>query len=433
MTLATPRSIRAALRRAFLDSRGQSLAMTAIVLGLLFSIMGLVFDGGQMYFERRRMQTAADAGAIGGALELWRGNSNLAEAAVLNDAALNGFDSSADDVTVTVHCPPDTGPNIGFGGVCNDAVEVIITRDLPTYFMRVAGVNSMRVRTRAVAGLRRYSDACVIALDESARGALTVSGGASLNAACGIMVNSTHNSSIVVNGGGCLQASQIGTAGNVSVNGSLSCVDPPPMRAPPMLDPLAYLTEPTIAGASAEGVYTDIRVNAGDNVALGPGYYPGGIDISGGAVQFLPGTYVLDTGFTVTGNASLSGAGVTFFNTNSGSGVGPERWGDFTIAGGVSVDLSAPSSGPYAGVLFWNDDAAPNSPPGSTITGNSSSSMTGAMYFPSSHLNFLGNSTTGDWQMLIADTITIGGNAQVSSNFGQSSIPAPSRKAVLIE
>jgi uncharacterized membrane protein len=50
------------------------LPLFAITFALLLLFLGLVVDGGMIYFERRRAQAAADAGAYAGALELIHGN-----------------------------------------------------------------------------------------------------------------------------------------------------------------------------------------------------------------------------------------------------------------------------------------------------------------------------------------------------------------------
>ncbi|HEY7616203.1 MAG TPA: pilus assembly protein TadG-related protein, partial [Terriglobales bacterium] len=47
--------------------------MGMVVLG---GFAGLVFDGGMLYYEKRRMQSAADAGAMGGAWEIVRGHTD---------------------------------------------------------------------------------------------------------------------------------------------------------------------------------------------------------------------------------------------------------------------------------------------------------------------------------------------------------------------
>src|SRR6185369_5317861 len=100
---------------------------------------GLALDAGYMYFHKRRMQTAADAGAYGAALELLRGNTGTTTAAARNDTALNGFTNGSNGVTVTVNSPPASGSKTGNA----DFVEVIITHPQDTWFMRVLNFDSI--------------------------------------------------------------------------------------------------------------------------------------------------------------------------------------------------------------------------------------------------------------------------------------------------
>src|SRR6185436_13291240 len=103
--------------------------------------------------------------------------------------------------------------------------------------------------------------------------------------------------------------------------------------------------------------------------------------------------YLDGGGLKISGSGSVRGDGVTFYNTKTGGG----SWGDFTITGSGVMDFRAPDSGPYEGMLFWNDKLAPSNNPKSNITGTTTSRFEGAMYFPSSHLDYAGTSTAAAW------------------------------------
>ena len=95
------------LRRLADDQRGVALIMTAVMFAVLLGFMGLVLDGGRLYYEKRSMQIAADAGAMGGAHELWRRHSDYGtqvRPAVVNDTGLNGYTTG--NSTITVNTPP---------------------------------------------------------------------------------------------------------------------------------------------------------------------------------------------------------------------------------------------------------------------------------------------------------------------------------------
>ena len=61
-----------------------------------------------------------------------------------------------------------------------------------------------------------------------------------------------------------------------------------------------------------------------------------------------PGLYIMKNGpFTITGQANVTGDGVTIFLT------GPGAVAD--TGGNGSIDLSAPITGDLAGILFFED------------------------------------------------------------------------------
>ena len=440
------------------DRRGIIIIITALLLPVLLAFAGLSLDTGRIYDWKRRQKQAAISGAMGGAHEKHRGSSdNDAIDAAKEDTARNNFDDADADITVTVNIPPTSGTHQTAG-----FVEVIITETVPTYFTRVWGQEEVTVQSRAVAGSIPYADGCVIALDPDDRGALRVQGTATLDADCGIFVNSTHNQALVLNGNPlCISGGDVGIAvsGGVFNPGSPPCVSPKPVQAPPTLDPFAYMSALTPTAGGCDFMNTEI-----DNgtVTLTPGRYcstpvvtevidpitlvvktvvtyPETIQISGGTVTFDPGTYFLDSGMRITGNAIVRGTGVTFYTTNiSGSGQ-LDAWKTFVITGTVDFQVTAPTTGDYAGMLFWEDPYAPefDSDGGKRFhlfAGTADSLFGGALYFPNSEARWQGTGTTADWTQVVANTIRVSGNAVVpGSALNDSDIPVPNRKVTFVE
>ena len=90
--------------------KGQSLVIVAILLVVLIGMLALTLDGGYAYLQRRAAQTAADAGALAGAIELCEtGDANLAvdrslEYAIDRNGAEEAYASIADgEVTVEAY------------------------------------------------------------------------------------------------------------------------------------------------------------------------------------------------------------------------------------------------------------------------------------------------------------------------------------------
>jgi Flp pilus assembly protein TadG len=417
------------------------LAAFAIV-GLL-AVTALAVDIGRIWTERRQMQTAADAAALAGDHQIYSSNGTDSGGAnwtptlnaALNDSANNGYTNGSNGVTVAVHSPPSSGPWMGN----KDAVEVIVSKAQPTFLLRVLGINSMPVSARAVA---RYieSTGCVYALDPSAQGALTVSGTATLTAGCNIFVDSTSTSALSCTGGGSISAKDPATGGPLAIDvvggasASGSCVpNPTPTTGTQAAgNPFASLPVP-----SAPAVVSASPLNISvPHLPLNPGTYDGGISVSGGnSVVFNPGLYYLNGGgLNVTGGSNITGAGVTFFNTGTASG--PTQYKPIVISGGSSSALTAPTSGTYTGILFFQD---PNiclvkasfcgpSGPQNTITSATTAVFSGALDFANTPVKYSGGSGTvgSGCTEIVADTITVTGSSTVSMDcalFGNNGAP----------
>jgi Putative Flp pilus-assembly TadE/G-like len=195
----------------------------------------------------------------------------------------------------------------------------------------------------------------------------------------------------------------------------------------------------TIAGNATTtfntGTYTfcgPLAITGNNSITLSPGLYYGGINISGNAtVSFNPGTYVIaGGGFSVTGNSNLSGQGVTFYLTTGSGGYGP-----INITGNATINFSAPTSGSLEGILFFQDRSIPSGSAASTLVGNASSTFDGAVYLPTTGLTFVGNSSSGGYTFLIADTITMTGNSSTSlgNNYSSLSDGSPVKSTALYE
>ena len=79
------------------------------------------------------------------------------------------------------------------------------------------------------------------------------------------------------------------------------------------------------------------------------------------------------------------------------------------------MNIAAPTSGAYAGLLFYGDRTQATAK--NTINGDASSLLTGAIYFPSQEVDFLGNfSGSNGCVQVVADTIYYTGSATFKTN-----------------
>jgi hypothetical protein len=67
-------------------------------------------------------------------------------------------------------------------------------------------------------------------------------------------------------------------------------------------------------------------------------------------------------------------------------------------------------------MLFFQDRAMTNGT-GSVINGGSTSSFSGALYFPTTSLSYSGSSGSNQYTLIVADTIKVAGTASINNNY----------------
>jgi hypothetical protein len=385
------------------------LVFVAVSMVVLMGFLALTLDVGAGNRERRIAQTAADAAAIGGAAELFHHvtDANQIAASAQAEALRNGFDDGASDVVVQVFYPASTGPHAGDPAY----VEVTIDKTTPTIFGAIFNVTSMNIHTRAVAGYGSYALNCVYSLDPSGAGAITVQNGGELDTNCGIAINSTNAHALDVNSSGEIDTSGGGVTVAGGWTGNKTPIPAPSTGAGVIENPLKDLAMPTTVPACD---FTT-PYNVSGTVTLNPGVYCGGINIATGSntANLNPGVYYLKGGMTVGNSGRVFGTGVTIINTFDGT----YPYGVLNFGTGCKARLSAPTSGAWKGILFFQDPAAP---PDLTNTFACSSDtppeLTGTLYFPTQTFLFNGsNTTTQITGTVIAKQVIVSGKTQINN------------------
>jgi len=239
-------------------------------------------------------------------------------------------------------------------------------------------------------------------------GALTLSGNASIQTSGQVVVDSSSASAVIA--GGKAQVSASGgvlVAGGVKVSGqaNVHSTGTPAATA----DPLANLAAPSATGLQNRGT---VKLSKGP-VTLQPGIYTK-IALSGSAqVTFAPGVYVIaGGGFTMSGNASATGTGVTIYNAGSKwvtGGLGG-TFGAITVSGKAICALNAPTSGAYAGILFFQ---ARDNKQAVALSSSGTLSLNGALYAPAAAMTISGNANAELVTLLVAH-LTISSNGKVT-------------------
>jgi Flp pilus assembly protein TadG len=148
------------------ERRGKVLVFLAVLLPMLFGVLGLVIDSSRLMTDANVIQHAADAGATAAAAALARGeNANTAESIAIE--CVQAHDGLA-NVAVQVDVPPSQGPYAGRSGFA----EVRVTREVPSLFIQVLnGIQGQSVSARGVAGREASTaGAAMVVLDPNPPG-----------------------------------------------------------------------------------------------------------------------------------------------------------------------------------------------------------------------------------------------------------------------
>jgi hypothetical protein len=392
--------------------------------------VGLGIDMGVLRYEKRLQQTAADAGALAGASNL-ASTSGGVVAGAQAASATNGFADNSGGATctanpgaigcisVTVNNPPANGPHAG------DAkyVEVLVAAVHPTYFMNILKIPSESITARAVAtnvsgGGGTNGPGCLYTLGppSSSIEGVNINGSAILNApSCGIVDNGNFNTKgnkLIVNAdtfGMSGDWNKSGPGGTVTCSPSASAC--PATNMPAAGDPLAAMPAPAQPANSSSCPATGTcNVTTSGNMTLQPGSFNSITVGKNSNVTFAPGIYYISGsgGLTADGTSSLTGTGVMFYFTGSAT---------INMTGTPPVNLSAPTSGEYSGILMYQDPNDTNvgpHPNGPNMGGNSGSSFNGVLYFPKDQVTFFGNNTSISVGMLVSDSIALSGNPTIN-------------------
>ncbi|HEX3429888.1 MAG TPA: pilus assembly protein TadG-related protein [Rhizomicrobium sp.] len=387
---AQQRPIKTARRiLARLASRSGNVSMMfAFSLPVIIGICGLGVDVGYWHYQARGLQTAADAAAYDGVVALnGGGNASTITTAATKGATDNGWSSS--NGTIAVHSPPTSGTH-------QDAysVQVVLTQNVSRFFSALYSSTPVPESATAVATIAGNS-VCILALNATAANEISISGNANVQTDCDIVGDSSSSSAIDMAGAAQVTtpcAVTVGTAITTSGLTLTKCTSVT-THAQTVADPYATVPQPALSGTCLTVPLIPL--------SLSPGWYCHGLSLASGPVTFQPGLYVVSGGnLILTAGAIANGTGVTFFIANGYS---------TTVDGHAVLNLSAPTSGTYSGVLFFGDRSYTSGT--DTITGGSTSTITGAIYFPTQAVTYAGNGGSGTCVQLVAGTITITGTA----------------------
>lgn len=392
--------------------RGVLALWTAVLLPIVILLLALVIESAYLFALRRAQQSATDLAAQAGALQALREDAAGVAAAARYTAGENGFPVAA-ETTVTVDRPPTVGAYVG-----NElALRVRIEHQPPRLFSALFVGASTLIGTQATARLRR--PACLMTLADTGNGSLAIDANANIPGPfCTAQVNSSGATALTVGNNAQVTLLSIRVRGGRSISGSATVTPVPVTGAATVADPMLALTEPIFTACD----YTNFVANG--TVTLQPGTYCNGIRVNANArATFASGNYLIyGGGLTTNNNSRLTGSAVTIFLAVGGS---------ITMNATTIVNLTAPTSGPYAGVAIFESRSVPLGVASHTIPIANTGRLEGAVYTPRSALQITGVGATpannsARALALIARTLRLTGRLRL--NYDAHYLPDPLRQ-----
>jgi hypothetical protein len=419
--LTHPRAPRAPRRsrRRTADEKGAVLVVAAFAMVALLAMVAIVVDIGYAKQYRRLSQNTADAAALAAAQDL---NGTVAKTTVAtatakawatkndNNVTASSWDGCA-DASALPYRPDPNNTCISFSANYLTVRVQLPSITQPVFFGGAVGSKGLQVSASATATKTPGSAAtstpagpcglCIISgrtLQIAGSTAISVTGGEIQ--ADRLTANANDNNTAITP---VPLKWYLGNSSNWGRN-----VQPAPATFNSRYSQLSAAVPNPFAGKTVDytGLVTDgsnINYNGGTNPLAPNRIYTQNVNLNGGTLTLAPGNYYFANTLTLQGGAKLIGNGVTlvFSCRASCASVGGEP-GKFNFGQGTTVEITAPTTGPYAGLaIMFDPDGSQGTP--NQLSGNVT--LNGAVYAKQAGFNM--GSSSG---LIKAWTIVSGGN-----------------------
>jgi len=422
------------------DESGQYTIFLAFFLGILFfGIAALAIDAGMIYREKRMVQTAADAAALAASAEYSANSTSITSTAQAVAQQQPGGIIASEVTATSVNGGADIVVTISHVTATTFFLKAFRSTPFTVGAMAEASTVVPPVCDYAGTAINAYGTGCLRAAycSAEANGPILVSGSGIIN------VCSVSSSSTITNSWSTLESPvPAGCSGNVTQNTAT------------ISDPLAGNVPSATANGTGYSVSKCVSNyhpnNGGNTYSIGPtgsctnngGCTPAapvvqtltisgqqisavcfsGLDLANGnTITLTPGLYIINGGtLEFDGGATVGGSGVTFYLTNGAS---------VNFTGGVTGTFTAPTTGPYNNILFYQDSGDTNA---ATFNGGASGGFNGTLYFPAATaLNVAGNAQiTMNGILDTGGTLNVSGSACITNNYNPANIANPLLNAV---
>ena len=402
------------LKKLRRNERGNVLLLAGFCMPLIIGSAGLAVDTVQWVLAKRQLQRAADSAALAGVYAAVQGSSQTAAQAVdyeLNiGTPTNPTPRNASGYTLTAaNRTVDTSAALGWTNPVKVDIRVNQVPAFSSFFLP-----NVQIAASAMAATISTGVYCVVSLINTASTGITATGNGNLNLGCGMITNSTSLSAAIATGSSTVNATPVAAVGAIPASNNWGSAELLPFTVK-QDDPYGSLGVPTFTPCPGNGNRLDVPNKGLVDRSGDTGTHCVSTMTVNGTLRLGSATYVIDGGvFDLGSNADVSCTGCTIILTNSDPSPTATIGGINMNAQAKSV-MTAPTSSTYNGVLFYQDRRAAVAGV-NRINGGSTSSFSGAMYFPRQALDVNGNAgLTFSCAQFVAWTVEFSGNSGVNN------------------
>lgn len=405
------------LHRLLNDKRGNVLIIAAAAMPLMIGSAGLATDTIQWAMWKRQLQRAADSAAIAGVYDRSNngGQTSSTSSAVDHDLSLNHHTG----LSLVAGYPKVAFPSNTSTQVDQVQVQLAVQQRLPFsgMFMQTPPL----IRTTAVAASVPGTDEfCVVSLEPSASvTGISIIGNAALDLDCSLMSNSPSPNSAYAKGSSTVNAKSIAAVGGIQQSSSWNVQSYQPY-SPALDDPFADVN-PSPSDMNCDTGRLDENTDLNRTDSNGKKYNCfSSLRVGSNRSLTLPdGTYYVNGGDAfIQGDISCNACTIVLTNVSTASNA---TIGEFKVNASSKINLNAPATGKFAGIALYQDRRSSNN--SNKVNGNSNSVINGAVYFPSSTLDYNGTgNSSATCTQLVARDLKFSGNSSTANKFKQSAL-----------
>lgn len=368
------------------DRRGNVAIIFGATLIPIAGAIGAAVDFSRIEGERSALQDAVDAAAIAAVASL--SYSNIVRTTAAEDLFRANSVAGLDPPKVVID---------------GHTATVTAGTTVETAFMGILGIEEVPVAVRAVAIRLKGAAICILALNPTQPGGVDIEGTTRLEAEnCAVHSNSTNAEALIADGGASATATSFCARGGYDGTGWSPA---PESNCMEVEDPFANVPLP----ADLACTYRNQQFKNGAHVAS-PGVFCGGLDVATQAVVDLqPGVYVIRDGpLTLRAHSLVRGENVTFIFYGRNAALDVRSFG--------SIDIKAPTEGPYANIAFSQHKGSSIGLT-SSVEGGGSVRIVGSLHFPSQTLDIRGGAdfaAISPYIAMVADKFILRGNAVIT-------------------